>query len=52
LINEKNENSLNQNLTKLINNKRLSIKIYFKLDQDSAQAFANDLARQLENHAT
>lgn len=50
LINEKNENSLNQTLARLINNKRLSIKTYFKLDQDSAQALASNLARQLENN--
>jgi ribosomal protein S3 len=50
LINEKNENSLNQTLARLINNKKLIIKTYFKLDQDSAQALASSLARQLENN--
>ena len=50
LVNEKNENSLNQTLVRIINNKRTAIKTYFKLDQDSAQALANNLARQLENN--
>ena len=50
LVNEKNENNLNQILARLINNKRVSIKTHFELDQDSAQALANNLAHQLENN--
>ena len=43
-----NNNSLKQALVKIINDKKISIKVDFRLDRDSAQALVNDLVQQLQ----
>jgi ribosomal protein S3 len=43
-----NNNSLKQALVKIINDKKISVKVDFRLDRDSAQALVNDLVQQLQ----